>query len=723
MSTFNDKTILVCGGAGFIGSNFIHYILENYPKVKLVNLDKLTYSGNLDNLKDVSRDRRYKFIKGDIANEKVIAKVFKKYAPDYVINLAAETHVDRSIHVGALQFIKTNVQGVFNILEAVKQDKNVIKYLQVSCYDKSTRAWTKEGLKNYRDLKVGDEVLTLNPKTRETEVQKIEKVIVQPYQGDMVTFDNGKIDLMVTPNHRMLQDDFTFARADTLKHLSLPHAENHDKQGDEKTQYEIPNFGTVATNDLFYLTGIFLGDGFTAYQEKIVPNLSGMKRSEYMVCGRGNDGKFHKVLELDRGVAISTICRSYRIFFDVPEADKARKRLEQTLTSMGISFSKQSGKSGQHVYLTSKALFEFFDQHCIQGADKKHIPDFVWSYSQSALESLFEGLIDSDGYWRPNGVALFTTISESLKNNMVELACRLGRNVSVRRTFSSSNFKGRVIEGEAYQVLIGNGFGKQSLKKNSIIRTPYNADVWCIKVKNKNFLVERNGKYAFCGNTDEVYGTLTLDSKEKFRENTAFDPNVPYAATKAGGDLLCNAYHTTWKVPVVVTHCSNNYGPYQYPEKLIPFFTVRLLEGKKLPLYGDGKNVRDWIYVIDHCRALELVLLRGVSGEVYNIGADNEMSNLQIAGMIAKQFGRGAECFEFVPDRPGHDRRYAIDSTKIEEELGWKPEYSFETAFRETVEWYKNNLAWVKNIQKKTGVFNPHIDLWKSHNIKNKIKK
>ena len=142
-----------------------------------------------------------------------------------------------------------------------------------------------------------------------------------------------------------------------------------------------------------------------------------------------------------------------------------------------------------------------------------------------------------------------------------------------------------------------------------------------------------------------------------------------------------------------------------------------MLEGKKLPLYGDGKNVRDWIYVIDHCRALELCLLNGVAGEVYNIGADNELSNVEIASMISKQFGKGKESFEFVPDRPGHDRRYAIDSSKIEKELGWKPTYTFETAFKETVDWYKNNLLWIKKIQKKTGVFNPHIDLWKPHKL------
>ncbi len=215
--------------------------------------------------------------------------------------------------------------------------------------------------------------------------------------------------------------------------------------------------------------------------------------------------------------------------------------------------------------------------------------------------------------------------------------------------------------------------------------------------------------------TDEVFGSLDLESEEKFVEHTAFAPNVPYAATKAGGDMLCRAYHNTWKVPVIVTHCSNNYGPRQYPEKLIPFFVLRMLEGKTLPLYGDGKHVRDWIYVTDHCRALEMCLLHGRAGAVYNIGADNEMNNREIASRILKHFGKKEDMIEFVAERPGHDRRYAIDASLVKKEFGWKPEYRFADAFSETVRWYTDNARWIEKIRRKTGVFNPHIDLWRAH--------
>lgn len=348
--TFNKATLLVCGGAGFIGSNFIRHILEKYPKAHIINFDKLTYSGNLDNLRDVEGSTRYTFVRGDIADKKKIDTVFKEYHPDFVINFAAETHVDRSIHVGALEFINTNIVGVFNLLEVVKASKNVKKYVQVS--------------------------------------------------------------------------------------------------------------------------------------------------------------------------------------------------------------------------------------------------------------------------------------------------------------------------------------------------------------------------------TDEVHGSLPLGSKKKFSEDTPFAPNVPYASTKAGGDLLCRSYYSTWRVPVIVTHCSNNYGPNQYPEKLIPFFVLRMLEGKTLPLYGDGKHVRDWIHVSDHCAALELCLLKGKPGSVYNIGCDNELDNRTIARMVYTHFGKDESCIEYVSERPGHDRRYAIDSTRIRKELGWKPQKKFSKAFTETLLWYGDNMKWVEKVRKKTGVLNPHIDLWRKHRIK-----
>jgi len=203
--------------------------------------------------------------------------------------------------------------------------------------------------------------------------------------------------------------------------------------------------------------------------------------------------------------------------------------------------------------------------------------------------------------------------------------------------------------------------------------------------------------------TDEVFGDLDLDDERKFDEKWPIMPNMPYAAAKAGGDLMCNAYFVTQKVPVIVTHCSNNYGPYQFPEKVIPFFIFKLLAGEKVPVYGDGLNVRDWIHVLDHGKALDLLLHKGNPGEIYNIGSDNERNNMELTKMILKVLGKDEEMIEYVTDRPGHDRKYAIDATKIKT-LGWVPDYpreKFEEGLRETVEWYKNNTEWVENIKSK----------------------
>lgn len=212
--------------------------------------------------------------------------------------------------------------------------------------------------------------------------------------------------------------------------------------------------------------------------------------------------------------------------------------------------------------------------------------------------------------------------------------------------------------------------------------------------------------------TDEVYGTLELGEDRKFTEETAFAPNPPYAAAKAGGDLMCRAYHRTFGVPVMVTHCSNNYGPYQFPEKLIPFAVMKAKAGEKVPVYGDGKNVRDWIHVLDHAAALLAILERGVPGEVYNIGSDNERSNLEVVNMILSELGKGEDSIEFVTDRPGHDRRYAIDASKIARELGWKPVYGrerFAEGLRETIRWYGDNSAWVEDLLRRQKGINAHI--------------
>lgn len=202
--------------------------------------------------------------------------------------------------------------------------------------------------------------------------------------------------------------------------------------------------------------------------------------------------------------------------------------------------------------------------------------------------------------------------------------------------------------------------------------------------------------------TDEVFGSLPLGSKEKFTEETKYDPRSPYSASKAAGDHLVRAYFETYGLPITITNSSNNFGPYSDPEKFIPRMITNLIDGAKLPIYGDGKYVRDWVYVLDHVRAIETVLAKGKIGETYLVGGmSRDVNNLMVARELLKIFGKGEKSLKFVKDRPGHDRRYAVDWGKIHRELGWKPEYSFEEWLKETVVWYQENEWWWRPLKKR----------------------
>lgn len=199
--------------------------------------------------------------------------------------------------------------------------------------------------------------------------------------------------------------------------------------------------------------------------------------------------------------------------------------------------------------------------------------------------------------------------------------------------------------------------------------------------------------------TDEVFGSLSLDSKGKFDENTNYQPNSPYAASKAASDHLVRAYHQTYKLPITISNCSNNFGPFQFPEKLISLAITNLLEDKKVPVYGDGLYTRDWLFVEDHCAAIDLILEKGKVGETYCIGVNNDIPNIQVIKKILTILNKGEAEIEYVKDRPGHDRRYAIDASKIKRELNWKAKYDFDQALKLTVNWYENNKAWWQRLK------------------------
>lgn len=202
--------------------------------------------------------------------------------------------------------------------------------------------------------------------------------------------------------------------------------------------------------------------------------------------------------------------------------------------------------------------------------------------------------------------------------------------------------------------------------------------------------------------TDEVFGSLALDSEQKFSEDTNYDPRSPYSASKAASDHLVRAYGETYQLPFTISNCSNNYGPYQFPEKFIALSITNLIQDKPVPIYGDGKYVRDWLYVIDHCRAIDLVLHQGVLGETYLVGGlTQDISNLEIARMLAGLMGKDETQIKFIQDRPGHDRRYAVDWSKIKQDLGWEPSVDLEQGLKQTIDWYRQNPDWWQKLRKQ----------------------
>lgn len=220
---------------------------------------------------------------------------------------------------------------------------------------------------------------------------------------------------------------------------------------------------------------------------------------------------------------------------------------------------------------------------------------------------------------------------------------------------------------------------------------------WTIGKDNVGYPIYRKGVKYLQVSTDEVYGTLGKNGM--FTETTPIAPNSPYSASKASADMLVRAYNKTFKLPMNITRCSNNYGPYQFPEKLIPLIIANTLEEKTIPVYGDGMQIRDWLHVKDHCSAIDIVLHKGKLGEVYNIGGNNEKTNIEIVKFIIKKLGKSEKLIKHVKDRLGHDRRYAIDNTKITTQLGWKPRYTFEKGMEETIQWYLDNRNWWKKIR------------------------
>ena len=457
---------------------------------------------------------------------------------------------------------------------------------------------------------------------------------------------------------------------------------------------------------------MFLGDGFLATQTQERPNKTGLVRAEYLKRCRDANGRFVNPGKL--GDRDTTTITCHRIFFDLPENDKGRKRLEETLARLGVEYAAHRGKAGEHLYFASKPWADFFAQFG-HGAGNKRIPAWMLDFDTPCLRALFDGLMDSDGHYPPGGnQPRFATSSEALLRGVLELGIKLGlhprfkqRSPEQRATLAAT---GRVIRPTlpAYTVFFRSE--NIGLDRDVCRREEYAGKIWCLRVKdNKNFFVERGGILVCSGNTDEVYGT----TETVFREGGPLEPNQPYSAAKAGGELMVRAYNVTFGVPTIVTRGSNTFGPYHYPEKLIPLMVTNAIDNQPLPVYGDGKQVREWMYVLDHCKGIDIAFHDGMPGEVYNVGGDPscERFNIDVVKAILGYLNKPESLIRYVQDRPGHDRRYAMDCTKLRA-LGFAPETDFEKRLEETVRWYVDNPVWWRKIKEKQAEYKSFTEKW-----------
>ncbi|MBI4035139.1 MAG: GDP-mannose 4,6-dehydratase [Candidatus Chisholmbacteria bacterium] len=402
----------------------------------------------------------------------------------------------------------------------------------------------------------------------------------------------------------------------------------------------------------------------------------------------------------------------------------------------GYNFYISKGKKGKftffHLQVSNKKFFTYLIDSCGRYSHKKFFPSWIFDLPSEHREFFWQKLLEGDG----TKDGRYTTTSYKLANQISLLLTLQGKKFTVFernhpkyktsfefKTLSdgyhyglSKKSKAEIdYDGWVYDVEIDKthnfvcGIGNIVCHNTHVDRSILGPGVFIItNVVGTQVLLEAALEHQVQKfihiSTDEVFGDLPFDSKDKFNETSPYRPSSPYAASKAAADHLVRAYHRTYQLPAIITNCSNNYGPYQFPEKFIPLAITNIIEGKKAPLYGEGKNIRDWLYVGDHCRAIDLAIQKGKVGETYCIGGmTTDISNRQVLAKICQLMSvRFDDCVAQVTDRPGHDRKYAIDWSKIKSDLGWQPEHDFDTWLAQTIDWYKQNQSWWKPLKEES---------------------
>lgn len=657
--------VLVTGSCGFIFSNFIIYALQE-TKWDLVSIDKLTYAGSLYNISHNSNvfNKRHKFYLGDICDRHFVNKVFDIEKPDVVVHGAAESVKGDTIipYKGAKKIEHIEIQHLwdrFSRVNKVYTNPNDVEFINLNGEQQRALTW-KSGFGQWR---------------------KIKQISRHKYNGKMIHMRQKWGEIDVTPNHCIYNSDMDLVKPGpdqellSIRSIKRTHSEKNfvDKFGklDWKTSLD----------DYLYMVAFYITEGWASFNKANGSYIVGFCQNE-----KNDIYKIKKILE-DNFNTNTYLC-------------------DRKCSSVAIS---------------NKNLFNTFVNECGKGSGDKKIPNNIFYLRPEYKQKFIDYLVYFDGHRYTDTNRKYCTNSRLLAAQLSTLLSMVKQDYSYSRKiydnakwndtycfqlsdiYNSLNncvYEEYNYEGWVYDIEVDDthkfacGLGNVIVHNTHVDNSIDSADDFVkTNVLGTHSMLEAALKVytpdKFINiSTDEVYGSVENGSSI---ESDPLMPRSPYSSTKASADLLGYSYFVTHGLPVITTRCSNNFGPRQHAEKFIPKVITNILTDKKIPLYGDGKNCREWIYVKDNFNALVSLVDKGVPGETYNISSGFEKQNVEVLQSIFEIMGRGKELLEYVKDRPGHDRRYSVDYSKITQHTGWEPQYSFEDALAHTIGWYKAN--------------------------------
>jgi dTDP-glucose 4,6-dehydratase len=839
------KNILVTGGAGFIGSNFVHHLLGKYADYRVVVLDKLTYAGRLENLKPADGNPRFTFVRGDICDVEAVRGAIEQFKIDTIVNFAAESHVDRSI-MESDAVVKTNVNGTHVLLEAARELK-LERFHQISSVSGDTPLLVRHkptGAISLRPIaELENEILTdfdvlTMTDDYQVEFRPMKYFVKHPADEFYEIVYNGGGRIRATGSHSVFvftntgivtkptsalkvgdllvtfTGDAIERRSHTFDLRQLLAAYSYDgiEVALSKRQTVMD---TVAVHGPAAYSGLqkaLAGEISAATSYRLLEALATeglLQKTDagaYNVATSNVSGSFSQVGEqkwrliknklhvpFDHLETTPLLMKVFGLYLAEGHCSHTANELKRNLRTVTFTIGlgethyldllRQCASDAFHIRALVKrrestyqityasywvhALFSEFGAT----VETKRIPPWLWTLPKAQVEAFFSGY-EGDATIKSDGRRYYTTVNRSLADSLVWLArlnninCLVSTRIvqqvagktppgitkTRRRKFYDLQFtaeNNRPNESQSWRtpmsrclpaVWLENQIGPELFKRTSPHRkqlvgkdkvermlnavTSPPADIVAVvsspigvaKVKSVQLIrdavmvydVSVPGNERFFGgnvpcllhNTDEVYGAIPAPGRSK--EGDPLEPRSPYSASKAGAEHLVYAYFVTYGLPVTTTRGSNNIGPYHYPEKAVPLFTTNAIDNQSLPVYGDGKQQRDYQYVLDHCEAIDVVLHKGKLGEVYNVGTGVETYNIDMARKILDLLGKPHSLITHVVDRAGHDRRYALDISRLHA-LGWTPSHTFDQALEKTVRWFVENEWWWRPI--KTGEY------------------